>query len=279
MPYGRGPDNGPPEHAPALAPVERSGQTALVSRTEHDAGSMLQRSVNLLQAFRPDGRPLALTELAGRAGMPKSTAHRLAQELVDLRLLERQDGLYSVGLGVFELSGLVPVSRRLRETALPYMQDLFMATQQTVHLAIRDGYDVVYAEKIHGHDGLELPSHVGGRLPLTCTAVGKALLAYADPAFIQEVLDRPLRRITPFSIVDRHVLQQQLAEVRLTGVALEQEEASPGSACVAAAVVVDDCAVAAMSLSVPVTEYQPTRVAAAVRTAALGTARRLSLPT
>ena len=238
---------------------------------------MLERSIRLLQAFRPDGRPLALTELAERAGMPKSTTHRLAQELVKLRLLEREEGLYSVGLGVFELSGLVPVSRRLRETALPNMQDLFMATHQTVHLAIRDGFDVVYAEKIHGHEGLDLPSHVGGRLPLTCTAVGKALLAYADPAFIKEALSRPLRRITPFSIVDPRVLERQLASVRGTGIALEREESSLGSACVAAAVVVDDHAVAAMSLTVPVTEYQPTRVAAAVRTAALSTARRLSL--
>lgn len=140
---------------------------------------MLGRAIRVLEAFRPDGRPLRLTELAERAGLPKSTTHRLAHELLELRLLEHEDGRYQVGLGVFELSGLVPVARRLRETALPFMQDLFLSTQETVHLGIRDGSDVVYAEKIHGHAGLDLPSRVGGRLPLTCTAVGKALLAYA----------------------------------------------------------------------------------------------------
>ena len=237
---------------------------------------MLEKSLRLLQAFGPSGRPLRLADLTRRSGMPKSTTHRLAHELVALRLLELEDGYFRIGVAVFELGRLVPVTQRLRETAMPFMQDLFAATQETVHLGIRDGYDVIYAEKIHGHGGIHLPSRVGGRLPLTCTAVGKALLACSERALIDDVLSHPLRRITEFSVVDPAVLERQLAEIRATGLALEREEAGLGGACVAAPVLVAGQPVAALSVSVAVADYQPTRLAAAVRTAAFGLSRQLA---
>ena len=119
--------------------------------------------------------------------------YRLAEELVEFGLLERQPVGYRPGIALFELGELAPAKVDLREAALPFMQDLYEATHETVHLGIRDGLDVIYAEKIRGHGGVDVPSRVGGRLPLSSTGVGKALLAHAEPEVVEAVLSRPLR--------------------------------------------------------------------------------------
>ncbi|WP_456696200.1 IclR family transcriptional regulator [Aeromicrobium sp. P5_D10] len=239
--------------------------------------SMLDRAVQLLKAFRPDGAPLTFSELVHAGGLSRTTTHRLAHDLVRIGLLRFEDNRYSVGLMLFELGRLVPVSRTIRDAAVPFLQDLFEATHETVHLGLRDGFDVVYAEKIHGHGSIDLPSRVGGRLPLSCTAVGKALLA-ADSVAEAQVLKHPLPRLTSKSITDASTLAAQLVDARQTGVTLEREESNLGVACVASAIIVDGRATAAVSVSVPIDRYEPWRLAAAVRTTALGISRQLSLP-
>jgi DNA-binding IclR family transcriptional regulator len=239
-------------------------------------GSMLERGVQVLQAFRPHGGTLTLTALVGRTGLPKPTVHRLAEELVELGLLERQTVGYRPGVGLFELGELAPAKLDLREAALPFMQDLYEATHETVHLGIRNGLDVVYAEKIRGHGGVDVPSRVGGRLPLSSTGVGKALLAHAEPDVVEAVLSRPLRRLTQRSVTDPAKLSRELAEIRRTGLAYDQEEAKLGVACVAAPVVVGGIAVAGVSLTVPADRLRKAGLAPAVRAVSLALARTLS---
>jgi DNA-binding IclR family transcriptional regulator len=237
---------------------------------------MLERGVQVLQAFRPRGGPLTLPALVERTGLPKPTVHRLAEALVELGLLERLRVGYRPGLGLFELGELVPAKADLRETALPFMQDLYEATHETVHLGIRDGLDVLYAEKIRGHGGVDVPSRVGGRLPLSSTGVGKALLAHAEPGVVQEVLSRPLRRLTGHSITDPADLADQLAEIRQTGLAYDCEEAAPGVGCIAAPVLVQRKAVAALSLTLPAERIRTAGPANALRVVTLTLARTLA---
>lgn len=162
--------------------------------------SMLERGVFVLQSFRGTGQPQTLSAIARRTGLPKSTAHRIVDVLAVQGLLEHTADGWVLGRALFELGDLVPIKRRLRETALPFMQDLYEATHETVHLAVRDVLDVLYAEKIRGHAGIDVPSRVGGRLPLSCTGVGKTLLAFSPLGLVDEVLARPLRRLTRFSV-------------------------------------------------------------------------------
>ena len=237
---------------------------------------MLERGINILQAFRSTGEPLRLSEIARRADLPKATTHRLLAELTRLDLLAPVEGGYVLGIGVFELGELVPIKMRLRDTALPYMQDLYAATHETIHLGVRDGQDVLYAEKIWGHSGVDVPSRVGGRLPLSSTGLGKTLLAFSAPEVIAEVLGRPLRTLTARSIRDPAVLESDLDAIRRTGIGYDHEEASPGVSCVAAPVIVRGEAVAAISVSVPSNRRQIGRLGPAVRIVALGLARQLS---
>ena len=239
---------------------------------------MLERGIQVLQAFRPAGTSLRLSDIARRTDLPKSTVHRLIEELLRLGLLERGGEGYVLGRTVFELGELVPLRVGLREAALPFMQDLYEATHETVHLGVRDDLDVLYVERIHGHTGLDMPSRVGGRLPLTCTGVGKTLLAFSGEDLLHEVVTRPLRRMTPHSITDPAALRAELAEIRAAEVGYEPEEAAAGVGCVAAPVLVRGRPVAALSISLPSRRSEPAplaRLAPAVRTAALALSRTL----
>lgn len=236
---------------------------------------MLDKAAAVLDCFRPDGGSFRLTELAARTGLAKTTVHRLCADLVRLGLLERDADSYRLGGVLFELGSLVPRRRDLREAALPFLQDLFEATHETVHLGVREGHEVVYVERIHGHEVLRLPSRIGGRLPLTCTGVGKALLAFSGAELTEEVLAAPLPRLTAHSITDPERLRTAIEQAQVAGLAYEEEEAAPGVSCIAAPVFDGPTAVAALSVAVPRGRFRPAQLAPAVRTAALGLSRAL----
>lgn len=236
---------------------------------------MLDKAALILECFRPTGGPYRLAELSERTGLPKPTVHRLAADLLRLGWLERSGLHYRLGAKLFELGSLVPRRRDLREAALPFMQDLFEATRETVHLGVREGLEVVYLERIHGHDALRLPSRVGGSLPLTCTGVGKALLAFSGAELTEEVLSGPLPSLTPHSITDPARLRMALEKIQVAGLAYEEQEAAPGVSCIAAPVFAGGTTVAALSVAVPRARFRPAQLAPAVRTAALGLSRVL----
>jgi len=236
---------------------------------------MLEKAALILESFSPSGGPYRLSELSERTGLPKPTVHRLAADLVRLGWLERSGPRYRLGAKLFELGSLVPHRLDLRETALPFLQDLFEATRETVHLGVREGLDVVYLERIHGHAALRLPSRIGGSLPLNCTGVGKALLAFSGAELAEEVLSRPLPSLTPHSITDPDRLRMALEKIRVSGLAYEEQEAALGVSCIAAPVFAGGTTVAALSVAVPRARFSPAQLAPAVRTAALGLSRVL----
>ncbi|MGW1783278.1 IclR family transcriptional regulator [Streptomyces sp. NPDC002143] len=236
---------------------------------------MLEKAALILDAFSPSGKPYRLSELSERTGLPKPTVHRLAADLVRLGWLERTGPQYRLGAKLFELGSLVPHRLDLRETALPFLQDLFEATRETVHLGVREGMDVVYLERIHGHEALQLPSRIGGSLPLTCTGVGKALLAFSGAELTEEVLSRPLPSLTPYSITEPGRLRMALEKIQVSGLAYEEQEAALGVSCIAAPVFAGGATVAALSVAVPRSRFSPAQLAPAVRTAALGLSRVL----
>lgn len=237
---------------------------------------MLGRAFTLLTAFRPGDAELSLAELCRRTGLPKATAHRLLAELADWDIVERTPTGVRLGMRLFELGQLAPLQRGLREAAAPFLTDLFEATLETVHLAVPDGTDVVYVQKIDGRRGPAVASRVGGRMPAYCTGVGKALLAFGPPERLAAVLAAGLERRTPRTVIAPGLLDQELAAVRRRGVAEEHEESTVGIACVAAPVLdAAGLAVAAVSITGWVNRMDTTRLAPAVRTAAMGISRVL----
>ncbi|MFE0358995.1 IclR family transcriptional regulator [Streptomyces nigra] len=235
---------------------------------------MLDKAALILDAFYPTGGEFRLAELVVRTGLSKTTAYRLAGNLVQLGFLEHTGEHYRLGNRLFELGSLASRRLDLRETALPFLQDLFESTRQTVHFGVRDGFDVVYLERIHGHDSLALPSRIGGRLPLSCTAIGKALLAFCKEA-ARDLDTRELPRLTPHSITDPVAMRTALEQIQVSGLAYEEQEAALGVSCIAAPVFAGATVVAALSVAVPQQQFRPAHLAPAVRTAALGLSRAL----
>ncbi|MFE2043869.1 IclR family transcriptional regulator [Streptomyces sp. NPDC059477] len=242
-----------------------------------DDRSVLGRAMRILRCFRTEDRGVGLSELVRRTGLPKATVHRIAQDLVAARMLAATDRGYRLGGGLFELGMLAAPERSLIEVAVPFMQDLFLRTDETVHLGIREGTEVVYISKIGGHRQAPSPTRLGGRMPLYCTAIGKALLAHAPRPVTDAVLNGPLERRTPRTLIQPGLLRRQLEQIVEQGVAYEYEESVPGLVCIAAPVLdAGDRPLAAISVTGPSTRFRPDRHQAPVRAAAAGTASILA---
>ncbi|MET8144834.1 IclR family transcriptional regulator [Sphaerisporangium sp. NPDC005288] len=195
--------------------------------------SVTSRVLAVLGAFDADHSALTLTDIARRSGVALTTVHRLARELEAARMLGRDDrGRYHIGHRLWELGQLAP--RRLLEVAHPWIQDLYAETGENVHLAVRDGMEVLYVHKVYGRRAVPIVSRTGGRLPMHPTGVGKVLLAYESEWFVTSYLARTLERPTPHTVTEPGRLARELASVRAQGYAFTYEEMTPGSCSVAA---------------------------------------------
>jgi DNA-binding IclR family transcriptional regulator len=242
--------------------------------------SVVERVLDVLGAFTSERPVLTLSELSRRAGLPLSTTHRLAAELVRRGALQRDEqGRFRVGLWLWEVASLAPHEAQLREGAMPFLEDLYEATHQNVQLAVLDGVEVVYLERLSGRQAVNVISRVGGRLPLHATGVGLVLLAHAPAHVQEEVLAAPLKRFTRKTIHSPEQLRRVLADVRRKGYAVSDGQIELPALSVAAAVHgPSDAVVASISVVVPAEGTDPRTLVPAVRAAARGISRTLGAP-
>jgi DNA-binding IclR family transcriptional regulator len=235
------------------------------------------RLLAVLAAFDHEHPALCLSDISRRAGLTLTTAHRLVGALTEWGALERdEDGVYHVGLRLWEIAALAPRGLALRQIALPYLEDLYEATHENVQLAVRDGSEVVYIEWISGRSAVGVRIQVGARWPLHATGVGLALLAQTEAALQEAYCDRPLASFTPHTITDPARLRRLLAEVRRTGVAVSSRQVTDDALSVAAPVRgTGGTVVAAVSVVVPEADAQVPALIPAVRLAARGISRAL----
>ncbi len=244
--------------------------TVLDASSADRLDTSIGKALALLDAFTDDVPSMGASELARRAGVPKSTAHRLLCFLEGSGYVERAGTSFRLGRRLFELGNHIAYCRPrgLRDVALPYLTDLYERSHQVVHLAVLDGTDVLYLEKLFGHRHVRMPSHVGGRVPATCCGLGKALLAFGDTAAVDAAITAGLRPRTPYTLASETLFRAELAHIRREGVAYDREEVALGLTCVAAPVRKQGAAVAAVSLAGPSGAFDPTKLATAVRRAA-----------
>lgn len=204
------------------------------NRSDGDDRSVAEKIFAIADVFGSAGE-LTLTEIAQRANLPLSTAHRLVAEWVTWGGIVRgDDGLYRVGMRLWKLGVRAPTARRLRTVAIPYLEDLYDLTRENVHLAVRDGLGVLYLERVSGRSAVPVISDVGSRLPLHATGVGLVLLAWAPPELLDElVASSPRKYLTNTMTTDRE-LRPRLAEIRATGMAISVNEMTADSFSAAA---------------------------------------------
>jgi DNA-binding IclR family transcriptional regulator len=243
-----------------------------------DVPSSTRRALAVLDCFSTITPVLTLSEIARMLRQPVSSTHRQLGELTAWGALERDErGRYQVGLHLWEIGSLAPRSTDLRKAALPFLEDLYEVTHENVQVAVLDGSDVVYVERIFSHHATQIIARPGGRLPSHVTAVGRVLLAYAEQSVVNATLSRPLERLSPHTVVDPDELRRELAKVRKSGYAITDRQVELVSTSVAAPIYGPGRAgvIAAISIIMPRLNTDVRRFAPAVLTAARGISRAL----
>jgi DNA-binding IclR family transcriptional regulator len=228
---------------------------------------MIDRVAQILEAF--DG-PVSLTlaQVVARTDVPRSSAHRILEQLVKVRWLGREDHHYHLGLGMLELGTLAGHQNELRGAATVALHELAHRTGMVVHLAVLDGTDIVYLDKVGGRFGVRVPSRIGGRAPAHCTGAGKAMLAFTDETVLRDLVAGPMTAPTATSIRTERALRAELVRVRDRGVAFDREESAHGLACVAVPVGAPGSPCAAVSVCGPVARVNCEQLIGPVRATA-----------
>ncbi|MEZ5727643.1 MAG: IclR family transcriptional regulator [Burkholderiaceae bacterium] len=216
---------------------------------------VIARIVMLLEALAEQPDPVTLKELSARTGLHPSTAHRILNDLVSARFVDRSEpSAYQLGIRLLELGNLVKARLNVRDAAYAPMRELHRATAQPVNLSIRQGDEIVYIERaVSERSGMQVVRAVGGRAPLHLTSVGKLFLAADDARNVRAYATRTgLAGHTKNSITNSARLEQELALVRARGYARDNEELEPGVRCIAAGIRDDSGRlVAGLSISAP----------------------------
>ena len=238
--------------------------------------TVTSRALALLGAFDEQHRRLSLTELADRARLPLPTAHRLVGELLAWGALTRTaSGEYVVGRRLWDVGLLAPATTGLRQVASPHLHDLYGATLATVHLAVRDGTEALYLDRLAGNASVPVVSDIGSRLPLHATGVGKVLLAHAPAAVQAEVLGH-LTRVTAYTIVQPGTLRRQLNRILRDDYATTMEEMSLGACSVAVPIRSAGEVVASLGIVLPSLRRDRHKLVTAMQVTARGIGRALA---
>jgi DNA-binding IclR family transcriptional regulator len=210
---------------------------AMVRTTRNDAdpASVVDRMTAIVETFQGSG-PLTLSDVTRRTGMPRSTAHRLLEQLTTTLWLVRDRNTYELGVRAYEIGQWALSQNRLRIAALPVLHRLVRTTGMTVHLGNLEGDSVFYVDRIPGSTPLRLPTRVGARLPAHVTGLGKIMLANANRDIPSDAPGQPLHALTQYSLSTTEQLDAELKRTRDRGVAIDRQETVVGIGCVAASI-------------------------------------------
>jgi DNA-binding IclR family transcriptional regulator len=247
------------------------------------AGSQtLNRALSALLRIGESGpRGLTLAECSSTLGYSKPTVHRILRTLEASGFLrvDRDRGLYTLGVANLRLGMAFLEQLDLRDEALPILRELGERTGETVHLGVLDGSDVVYIEKVESRHAVRMFSQIGRTMPAYSTGVGKAILAFLTDDELERALPERLEPRTSATITDRDELRKNLAAVRRRGYSTDEIENEEGIRCVGAPVF-DHTGIACAGISVAgpasrVTSDRTRELGELVQDAALAISRRI----
>lgn len=198
-----------------------------------------------------------VSELADEVGMPKSTVHDHLRTLTEAEYLVNQNGTYHVGARFLELGGFARSQMKLYQVASPEIKKLAAETGEHANLMIEEHGMGIFLNKAKGSDAVTLDTHIGKRVHLHTTAMGKAILSGLPNVEVDRIIDRHgLPGVTEKTITDSDTLKAELLEIRERGYAIDDEERVLGMRCVAAPICdEDDRPLGAISVSGPTNRF------------------------
>jgi len=242
----------------------------------------IERALSILQCLGHSKRGFSISEIGRRLSIPKSSAHLILTTLERRGFLQKntQTGRYHFGLQLVSLSRSAIENLDLREEAKPLLRSLMEETGLTVHMAVLERDEAVIIEKVEAHGLVRLASWIGRRLDVNCTGVGKALIAYLPHEELEYlIMTKDFARHNAKTVVSKGALRRELAVVRQSGYALDNEEDELGLCCLGAPVFDENGrVVAAISVAGTTSQIGTDRVpklARQVMRAAQGISKRL----
>ena len=186
----------------------------------------LIKGLRLLELLATHTQPMGVSELAQELELGASNVHRLLQALVQLgyAINEEGKGRYRATLKVWELGAHALHKLDFRERAAPAMRMLLAECNETVHLSVLSGEEVIYIDKLDSPEPVRAYSSIGGRAPAHCVATGKVLLAWREESLTQLMVARPLPSYTDSTLKDTAALALELEQVRQSGYAVNRGE-------------------------------------------------------
>ncbi|MDR6144084.1 DNA-binding IclR family transcriptional regulator [Microbacterium foliorum] len=180
--------------------------------------SMTDRVVRVLDTFSTETTTQTNAEIARRAGLSLSTAHRIVADLIRVGLLERdEERRIRLGMRLWELALRGSSALRLRQAALPHMELVQERLREHTQLSVLEHEEALFLERLSHPDAGANITRIAGRLPVHASSSGLVLLAHADPAVRIKVLTGPLRALSPETVTDRVVLESLLRRIRRQG--------------------------------------------------------------
>jgi DNA-binding IclR family transcriptional regulator len=218
---------------------------------------VIAKVLRILECLDQYPAGLQLREVAAKTKINKSTVHRFLTHLeAEAYLFRDQEGTYMLGPKLVRLGSGINVHGSLSKIARPVLEELRKVSDETVNLAVLDGFSVLYLDVLESQHTFRLVSEVGMRRELHCTSLGKAILANLDDERRKEEIFASIRTVT-----SRAKLEKELRLTRERGYSLDDEEAEAGARCIGAAIfAADGTVVGAISVSGPVSRVSKERV-------------------
>ena len=203
---------------------------------------------------------MRLKEISAMTGISQPTAYRMLNTLKQFGLVEQQDSMYALGLGMLRYESIVLNSLTIRRVCMPFIEELSMHEKVNVNLAVLESDEVLYVARAETPYCRYGYFHVGMRRPVYCTGLGK-VLACQKKDVAERVFAKGVVKCTPHTITDKEVFLQELEKVRLQGFGTDLEEWQNGANCIAAPIYnVAGEVIAGISISGPVSTYTKEQV-------------------
>ncbi|MGA2820548.1 MAG: IclR family transcriptional regulator [Anaerolineales bacterium] len=254
---------------------------SIVLEGQSSTSTTVAKAFAILRALAAEAREgMTLSEVCTRVGMSRSTTHRYLTTLEKLDVAERDGGdRFHLGPQLIGLAGSYLANSDLRTESVPVLQELASETQETIHLAVPSGNEVVYIDKVDSRQAIQMYSYIGARLPMHSTALGKSILAHLGAEQTESLISATLSRRTPHTITTAEALRRELELVKAQGFAVDDEENEVGVSCVGAPIFdYTQRVIGAVSVSGPtnrMTRERAAQLGPVVKTAAAHISRRV----
>lgn len=197
----------------------------------------IERALKLLEALSeyPDG--IQITRLAEKVSLSKSTVHRLLATLINMHYVikDQESEKYKLGYRLLFLSRNIINNIDIISIAKPFLEELAVKVNETIHLCIHDMGEVLYVDKIESSQTIRMFSKIGNRAPMYCTGVGKVLLSGMEKEQFDQVTDKTNFIVkTPSTITSKEQLSIEVENIRNQGFGLDNIEHEEGIRCIAA---------------------------------------------